>query len=103
VELIVGKTLEVDCNRYFINGEIATNNLEGWGYDYYNVTGNGNIAGTKMACIDNKKTSKFINMPSSMLRYNSNLPIVIYVPEGMQVRYKIWRADKQAKTATQGK
>jgi len=32
-------------------------------------------------------------------RYNPKLPIVVYVPDGIEVRYLIWTADKQAATA----
>ena len=35
-----------------------------------------------------------------MLRYNSKLPIVLYVPKGVEVRYRIWSASKQIKQAT---
>jgi ecotin len=27
-----------------------------------------------------------------LIRYNSRLPIVVYVPEGVEVRYRIWKA-----------
>jgi ecotin len=29
-----------------------------------------------------------------LLRYNSKLPVVVYVPNGFEVRYRIWRADE---------
>jgi ecotin len=103
VEVFVGKTQLVDCNNYFMIGEIVSNNLEGWGYDYYTIKGSGETAGTLMGCLDNKKTSKFIQMPASLLRYNSRLPIVIYVPNDLEVKYRIWRADNQMATATKGK
>jgi len=32
-------------------------------------------------------------------RYNPKLPIVVYVPDGIEVRYRIWTADKQTATA----
>jgi len=30
-----------------------------------------------------------------IIRYNSRLPIVVYVPENARVRYRIWRAGEQ--------
>ena len=29
----------------------------------------------------------------TMLRYNRRLPIVVYVPDGVEVRYRLWRAE----------
>ena len=34
VELIFGKTMEVDCNRHFLSGRLARKVAQGWGYDY---------------------------------------------------------------------
>ena len=36
------------------------------------------------------------------MRYNSRLPIVVYVPAGVEVRYRIWRADQTAAPAKEG-
>ena len=30
-----------------------------------------------------------------LLRYNSRLPVVVYVPQGFDVRYRIWTAGAQ--------
>ncbi len=30
-----------------------------------------------------------------LLRYNSKLPVVVYVPEGFEVRYRIWQAGEK--------
>lgn len=100
IEVFVGKTQMVDCNRHFMGGKIQTVNLEGWGYDYYVVESDGIIGSTKMACPDNKMTEEFVHMESKLLRYNSKLPAVVYVPEGMEVNYKIWKAGKKMKPAT---
>ena len=29
---------------------------------------------------------------STLVRYNSRLPVVVFVPEGMALRYRVWRA-----------
>jgi ecotin len=38
VELIVGREMEVDCNRQFFKGRIASETLKGWGYKVYRVS-----------------------------------------------------------------
>lgn len=96
VEISVGKTIETDsCNHYFLAGEIITNTLNGFGYDYYTFKTDGNIASTLMGCGDNNKINKFVTSPPFLTRYNGLLPIVIYVPNGYEVRYKIYETNNE--------
>ena len=97
VELFVGKTQMVDCNRHFMAGSIKTENLDGWGYNYYVVESDGVVGSTRMACPDNKMTEQFVHLQSQMLRYNSKLPVVIYVPNDMEVKYRVWKAPRKMK------
>ena len=51
-----------------------------------------------MACPDGKKTEKFVTAylgDHSLLRYNSKLPIVVYTPENIEVKYRLWKADEK--------
>ena len=106
VELIVGRTVEIDeGNRYFFGGRIAEETIQGWGYTRYVVGTLGPMAGTLMA-VDPAapKVARFISLGGApyLIRYNSRLPIVIYVPEGVEVRYRIWSAGAEVKTIEQG-
>lgn len=94
VELIVGRTLEVDCNRQMLGGSIDTRTAEGWGYDYFVVSDLGQGASTLMACPDNTRRSAFVRGGGEpkLIRYNSRLPVVVYAPSNVEVRYRIWRA-----------
>lgn len=93
IEFFVGKVVQVDkCNRHFILGNIEKKLLEGWGYDFFEVSSKGETAGTIMGCPDNSKIAKFIHIQPVLERYNSKLPIVLYVPDGFEVRYRIWSA-----------
>lgn len=102
VEIIPGKNMEVDCNRHILNGKIEEKNLEGFGYTYYEFSSNGQAASTRMACPENSKKMKFVSGETLLVRYNSKLPIVVYVPMGIELKYKIWEASKEveAKVAT---
>lgn len=96
VELIVGKTVPVDPqNRYFFSGGIAREAIPGWGFDRYVVAALGPMAGTLMA-VDPAvpKVPRFIRLGGDpfLVPYNSRLPIVVYVPEGAETRYRIWAA-----------
>ncbi len=99
VELIVGKMVKVDKdNRYFFGGDVKRETIEGWGFSYYKVEKLGPMAGTLMAVDPNQpKVERFIsvNHQLGLLRYNSCLPLVVYAPEGIEVRYRLWRGDAE--------
>ncbi|HBJ38992.1 MAG TPA: proteinase inhibitor I4 serpin [Planctomycetaceae bacterium] len=101
VELIVGKTLELDeANRYFFAGSLKEETIEGWGFPKYVLKEIGPMAGTLIAVDPTlPKVKRFIALGGDpfLIRYNSRLPVVVYVPEGVEVRYRIWRADPKAK------
>ena len=106
VELIVGKMVQLDeGNRYFFGGKIEAENIEGWGFTRYVVSELGPMAGTLMAVDPNApKVPRFITIGGEpyLIRYNSRLPVVVYVPEGVEVRYRIWSATPEAKPIEKG-
>lgn len=102
VELMIGQTLEVDCNSHRLGGQLESKTLEGWGYDYYVFDKVTSPVSTMMACPDGKKEKQFVMAglgDAGMLRYNSKLPIVVYTPANIDVKYRIWRADETIGTA----
>ena len=106
VELIVGKTVQADAhNRYFFGGRIETETIKGWGFPRYIVRKLGPMAGTLMAVDPNApKVSRFVTLGGDpyLIRYNSRLPIVVYAPEGVEVRYRIWAAGAETRTLEKG-
>lgn len=106
LELIVGKTVETDAgNRYFFGGRIEEETIQGWGYTRYVVSALGPMAGTRMAVDPNApKVARFIALGGApyLIRYNSRLPLVVYVPEGVEVRYRIWTAGAELKAIERG-
>ena len=40
-----------------------------------------------------KKVEAFVGGAPLKIRYNSRLPVVVYAPEGVEVRYRIWSAE----------
>lgn len=92
LEIMPGKMARVDCNRHFISGNLEKKDLQGFGYNYYEFTSNGEMGSTQMACPDGKMTDKFVYGQTELLDYNSRLPIVVYVPNGFQLKYRVWSA-----------
>lgn len=96
VELLIGQNLEVDCNQHRLGGQLESKTLEGWGYSYYVFDKVTSPVSTMMACPDGKKTEKFVTAglgDAGFLRYNSKLPVVVYTPENVEVKYRIWKAE----------
>jgi ecotin len=96
VELIIGKTVKTDAsNSYFFGGTLETETIPGWGFDRYILRKLGPMAGTLMAVDPNApQVERFISIGETrLLRYNSRLPPVVYVPAGVEVRHRLWRAE----------
>lgn len=101
VELLIGKSMTVDCNTHSLGGSIKLEELKGWGYHYYTVSKLNNGISTLMACpLDETKTD-FVTIKHNLglMDYNSHLPIVVYVPEDVQVKYRIWSNNGKLETA----
>lgn len=93
VELILGKTQTEDCNRQVFGGRLETRTAEGWGYDYYVLPALGNAASTLMGCPPGSERQAFVTTQEQpLIRYNSRLPVVVYAPSDVEVRYRVWRA-----------
>jgi ecotin len=106
IELMAGKTVVVDeRNTYFFGGKITEETIEGWGYPRYLVSTLGPMAGTRMA-IDPKapKVPRFIQLAGEpyLIRYNSRLPLVVYAPTDVEIRYRIWNAGTEIKAMDPG-
>lgn len=100
VELIPGKVVQTDgVNRVRLGLGLEPENLKGWGYTYYRVTGKDHVLSTMMAAPEGSEMSdSFVYGNSLLVRYNSRLPLVIYGPEGVDIRYKVWSAGKEMKS-----
>lgn len=101
IEIVPGKLMMTDCNTRGLMGDFTKKDLSDWGYSYYQLD---NVAGpiaTMMACPDNTKKEAFVQVQGDnfTLGYNSKLPVVVYAPKGVEVRYRIWSASEQLQSA----
>ncbi|MCS6742690.1 ecotin, partial [Acinetobacter baumannii] len=83
--------------------ELDKKDLEGWGYDYYIVSDLNGPMSTMMGCLDNTKKPAFVqaNMgQAAFIRYNSKLPIVVYAPKDVDVKYRVWSTSDEVKDST---
>ncbi len=102
VELIVGRELQVDCNTQRFGGKVRSETLPGLGYKVYRVKDVGPVVSTRMACPpDSGKRKAFVPMGSKpfVVPYNASLPIVIYAPKDLDVRWRLWKAERVQRPA----
>jgi len=102
VELLVGREQPIACNLEQLQGEIRSETVPGWGYTLYRVSGGGAVASTRMACPPGApRRPGFITLagPALLAPYNPSLPIVVDAPRGLQVRWRLWKAERQQQRA----
>jgi ecotin len=90
-------------NQVRLGASIEALPLQGWGYTYYEVKAEAATLSTMMAAPEGApKVTQFVTTAPLLIRYNSRLPVVVYVPESYEVRYKIWAAPEEYQPAEQG-
>ena len=100
VELVVGRTVPTDgVNIHRFGGELDEVDIPGWGFSYYKVDGDlAQPASTRIAGTGETKP-RFVPGPTRLVPYNSRLPLVVMVPTGCEVRYRLWRAAPEVLSA----
>ncbi|MFM7640827.1 MAG: ecotin family protein [Cyanobium sp.] len=101
VELIVGRTLKVDCNQHLLRGSIKEESLPGWGYPIHRVEGGEPMISTRMACPGQELRQTFVVLggPPTLVPVNPRLPIVVVAPDSLEVRWRLWRAEPRQRPA----
>jgi len=102
VELMIGKTMKVDCNKHWFLGQLSEAIAQGWGFTYFKLGQVTGPASTRMACPpDQKPQDSLVKLQSAqgLLAYNSKLPVVVYVPNDFEVHYRIWTATEESLVA----
>lgn len=103
VQLIVGREIEVDCNIQHFGGQLRRDSVPGWGYPVVRLDKAGPLIATRRACPDQAPERRFVGLGGEpfLLPYNGSLPVVVYVPEGFQVRWRLWKAEGESRDAMQ--
>ncbi len=99
IEIRVGRVMDVDCNTRGLIGAFEEKTLQGWGYSYLVFVTKGEVVSTMMACPDGTKRRDFVAGQPRLARYNSRAPLVVYAPEGYEVRYRVLGVVEQERSA----
>jgi ecotin len=102
VEVIIGRSMVVDCNRHLLQGSLVEETVPGWGYPMFRVTGGRQVVSTRMACpgMAPKRTFVTLGGTTTLVPVNPKLPIVVVAPKDLEVRWRLWRADPDLQPAS---
>jgi ecotin len=100
VEIVVGKVVVTDgVNIHRFGGELREVDIPGWGFSFWQADGTFDAPLQTRIAGPQDPASRFVAGPSQLVRYNSRLPLVVMVPAGCEVRWRVWTASRGYATA----
>ena len=106
IQLIVGKEVELDCNVKRLSGpSLLMQRLpKASGKALFEVSGPVLVLSTRMACNpDQVKGKSFLSLGKQpyLIPYNASWPVVVDLPEGVVLRWRVWKAETKQQEAVQ--
>ncbi|MBM5799867.1 MAG: ecotin [Cyanobacteria bacterium K_DeepCast_35m_m2_023] len=102
VQLIVGQTAWVDCNQFSFSARLRAWTPRPGEQPIYRVDNVGSLLSTKMACPAGQAARKlFVPMAGKpyVVPYNASRPIVIDAPAPIELRWRLWKAERESRPA----
>jgi ecotin len=102
VQLIVGQLAQIDCNQHSFSGRLRHWRLADDKPMVFRVDNVGPMASTRMACPPGQpRRQAFVTMAGKpyVVPYAVSHPIVIYAPAALQLRWRLWKAERQSRDA----
>ena len=104
IQLIVGQMVRLDCNTKRLSGTGMTMRMlpKASGKALFEVKGPVAVISTKMACPDDQPTrTSFLSLGKQpyLVPYNASWPIVVDLPENVQLRWRVWKAETRQQNA----
>jgi len=102
VQLIVGQLAEIDCNQHSFAGRLRHWRQADDKPMVFRVDNVGPMASTRMACPPGQpRRQAFVTMAGKpyVVPYEVSHPIVIYAPAALQLRWRLWKAERQTNDA----
>jgi ecotin len=93
IEFYAGQTRTIDCNLVTIPAGLTRHEVQGWAYPYWEMKVPPPAITTLMGCPPKSERQAFVHGLPEFVDYRSALPIIVYLPAGFNVRYKLWRTD----------
>ena len=109
VQLLVGREMQVDCNLHQLSGRLQPSQLPGSGLTLYRLEplgpkgSSGVVISTRRACPGQPLQQRFVTLagPPLLLPYRVSRPIVVDLPEGLELRWQLWQPSGSPRQALQ--
>ena len=102
VQLIVGQMALVDCNQHSFAARLRRWRQADDKPMVFRVDNVGPMASTRMACPPGQpRRQAFVTMAGKpyVVPYAVSQPIVVYAPAALQLRWRLWKAERQSRDA----
>lgn len=102
VQLIVGQTLAVDCNLHSFSARLRPWRIAADRPLVFRIDSVGPLVSTRKACPpDQPRRTAFVTMAGKpfVVPYVVSDPIVVYAPATLQLRWRLWKAERQSREA----
>ena len=102
VQLLVGQLAQIDCNQHSFSGRLRHWRLADDKPMVFRVDNVGPMASTRMACPPGQpRRQAFVTMAGKpyVVPYEVSHPIVVYAPAALQLRWRLWKAERQSRDA----
>lgn len=102
VQLVIGQMADVDCNQTSFSARLRPWRVSDAAPLVFRVDNVGPLVSTRMACPSGQARRKaFVPMAGKpyVVPYNASRPIVVIAPAELQVRWRLWKAERQSREA----
>ena len=102
VQLIIGQMVQVDCNMHSFAGRLRPWRARDGAPVVFRVENVGALASTRKACPPGEpKRRAFVAMAGKpfVVPYNASLPIVVIAPSALELRWRLWKAERDTRDA----
>lgn len=104
IQLIVGREVTLDCNLQRLSGPGMTMRMlpQASGKALFEVKGPLRVISTRKACPPGepeKRSFLSLGLQPYLVPYNPSWPIVVDLPEGAELRWRLWKAETRQQKA----
>lgn len=102
VQLIVGQMAQVDCNQFSFSARMRVWRPRPDAPEAYRVDDVGPLVSTRKACSSDQRSRQvFVTMAGKpyVVPYSVSRPIVVYAPSALQLRWRLWKAEREPRPA----
>lgn len=102
VQLVVAQMAQVDCNLFSFGARLRSWRPSPDGPEAYRVDNVSPLVSTRKACPAGQRPRQaLVTMAGKpyVVPYNASRPIVVYAPAALELRWRLWKAERESRPA----